>query len=78
MSAILKGLLQPQILTVLQSYGTAQYIGPPDPIAAQVVFADKLSTAIAVAVQQYILTSVVTDLAPGPVTHIHKLQELAP
>lgn len=76
MSAILKGLLQPQILTVLQSYGSAQYIGPPDPIAAQTLFADRLSTAIAIAVQQYILTSVVTIPAPGPVTHVHKM--LAP
>lgn len=76
MSAILKGLLQPQILAVLQSYGSPQYIGPPDPIAAQALFADKLSTAIALAVQQYIVTSVVTIPAPGPVTHVHKM--LAP
>jgi hypothetical protein len=76
MSVILKGLLQPQILAVLQSYGSPQYIGPPDPVAAQVLFADKLATAIAIAVQQYILTSVVTIPAPGPVTHVHKM--LAP
>ena len=76
MSAILKGLLQPQIQTVLASFGTEAYIGPPTGTAAQLMFADKLSTAIAIAVQQYLLTNVVTIAAPGPVTHIHKL--LAP
>lgn len=76
MSAVLKGLLQPQIQTVLASFGTAAYVGPPEGTTAQTLFADKLSTAIAVAVQQYILTSVVTIPAPGPVAHVHKL--LAP
>ena len=63
MSAILKGLLQPQILAVLQSYGSPQYAGPPDPIVAQNLFADKLSTAIAIAVQQYLLANV--TVIPG-------------
>ena len=63
MSAILKGLLQPQILGVLQSYGSATYVGPPDPIASQALFADKLATAIATAVQQYLLSNV--TVIPG-------------
>lgn len=63
MSAVLKGLLQPQIQTVLSSFGTAAYVGPPEGTAAQTLFADRLSTAIAAAVQQYLLASV--TVIPG-------------
>lgn len=63
MSAILKGLLQPQIQTVLTSFGTEVYTGPPTGTAAQTLFADRLSTAIAAAVQQYLLTNV--TVIPG-------------
>jgi hypothetical protein len=63
MSAILKGLLQPQIQTVLASFGTEAYLGSPNPTTAQTVFAEKLATAIAIAVQQYLLTNV--TVTPG-------------
>ena len=63
MSAILKGLLQPQIQTVLTSFGGPTYTGPLDGVSAQTLFADKLSTAIATAVQQYLLTNV--TVTPG-------------
>jgi hypothetical protein len=63
MSAILKGLLQPQIQTVLSSFGGATYVGPPEGVSAQTLFADRLSTAIAVAVQQYLITNV--KVTPG-------------
>lgn len=63
MSAILKGLLQPQIQTVLTSFGSAVYAGPPEGASAQALFADRLSTAIATAVQQYLLTNV--TVVPG-------------
>jgi hypothetical protein len=65
MSAPLKALLQPQILKVFQE--SASMPGPtsgyPDPISAQLLLADKLSTAIALAVQQYLTTSV--TVLPG-------------
>jgi hypothetical protein len=63
MSVILKGLLKPKILAVLQSYGSSQYAGPPDPAVAQALFADKLATAIAIAVQEYLLANV--TVIPG-------------
>jgi hypothetical protein len=63
MSAILKGLLQPQIQSVLSSFGTEIYAGPPNGTAAQTVFADRLATAIATAVQQYLVTNV--TVTPG-------------
>lgn len=64
MSAILKGLLQPQIQSVLTTFGnSAGYTGPPDGTSAQTIFADRLSTAIAVAVQQYLITNVL--VTPG-------------
>lgn len=58
MSQILKGLLQPQIQSVLTSFGSAAYSGPPDGTAAQTLFAEKLATAIATAVQQYLIQNV--------------------
>lgn len=64
MSAILKGLLQPAIQGVLTSAATPGVASPaPDPIIAQTLLADKLSTAIAIAVQTYLLTSV--TVIPG-------------
>jgi hypothetical protein len=63
MSQILKGLLQPQIQSVLTSFGTEIYTGPPSGTVAQTLFADRLATAIAVAVQQYLLTNVL--VIPG-------------
>jgi hypothetical protein len=63
MSQILKGLLQPQIQSVLSSFGGPEYIGPPEGVSAQTQFADRLSTAIAIAVQQYLLTNV--TVIPG-------------
>lgn len=66
MSAILKGLLQPAIQGVLSSIVTPGPASPaPDPIAAQVILADKLSTAIAAAVQVYLTTSV--TVIPGQI-----------
>lgn len=81
---MLQPLLQGAIQTTLSSLAVPGPSGPvspyPDPMSAQAAFATQLSNAIAAsvatAVQQYILTSVVTIPAPGPVTHIHKL--LAP
>lgn len=63
MSQVLKGLLQPQIQAVLTSFGSAVYAGPPEGTSAQIVFADKLATAIAIAVQQYLTTNV--TVLPG-------------
>lgn len=63
MSAILKGLLQPQIQSVLSGFGTETYAGPPTGAESQTVFADKLATAIAAAVQQYLATNV--TVIPG-------------
>lgn len=78
MSAILKGLLQPAIQGVLTSFGNdaSGYIGPPSSTAAEAAFADRLSTAIATAVQAYLVANVTTVPAPGPVSHVHKI--LAP
>jgi hypothetical protein len=76
MSVILKQLLKPKIEDALSSFGTDEYTGPDDPASAQSRFADKLSTAVAEAVQQYINTNVLAIPAPGPVTHAHKLQAL--
>lgn len=63
MSGVLKGLLQPQIQAVVSGFGTQVYTGPPNATAAQALFVDQLSTAIAVAVQAYLQTSV--KVAPG-------------
>jgi hypothetical protein len=64
MSAILKGLLQPQIQSVVSSLAVPGPASPlPDPISAQTVLVDRLSTAIAIAVQQYLTTSVL--VIPG-------------
>lgn len=73
MSQILKGLLQPNIKSVLTSFGSTEYTGDPNPAIAQDDFAEKLAGAIAAAVQQYIRDSVVTIPAPGPVNHVHKM-----
>jgi hypothetical protein len=64
MSAILKGLLQPQIQSVVSSLAVPGPASPlPDPLSAQTVLVDRLSTAIAIAVQQYLTTSV--TVIPG-------------
>ena len=63
MSQILKGLLQSQIQTELMSFGGSTYAGPMDGLAAQTMFVEKLATAIALAVQQYLLTNV--TVTPG-------------
>jgi hypothetical protein len=63
MSAILTGLLQPQVLGALQSFGTSEYTGPIDPAAAQAKMAAEISRAVAVAVQQYLTTNV--TVIPG-------------
>jgi hypothetical protein len=64
MSAILKGLLQPAIQGVLTSVATPGPASPlPDPISAQAVLADKLATAIALSVQQYLTNNV--TVIPG-------------
>ena len=78
MSAILKGLLQPRIQQVLADFGSGAYSGPDNPAAAQTRLADELSTAIAEAVQLYLLQHVttvttVTVPAPGPVIHPHPI-----
>lgn len=75
MSAILKALLQPQIQGVLTSFGNdaSGYVGPPSSTAAQALFAERLATAIATAVQAYLVANVTTAPAPGPVTHVHKV-----
>jgi hypothetical protein len=66
MSVILKGLLQPQIQSVVSSLAGAGPSSPlPDPLSAQVVLVDRLSTAIAIAVQQYLTANVI--VAPGQV-----------
>lgn len=73
MSAILKGLLQPQILSVLQSYGTNEYIeseGTTGTAAtAQIKFADRLASAISIAVQQYLLSNVTVNPGQAVVTN---------
>lgn len=74
MSQVLKGLLQPQIKKALSGFGTNTYSGPEDASAAQDKFATDLAEAIAIAVQQYLLTNVVTVVAAGPLPHIHNLQ----
>jgi hypothetical protein len=63
MSAILTGLLQPQISKVLTSFGSTSYSGPPDPALAQQKMVLELSQAIALAVQQYLTTNV--TVIPG-------------
>jgi len=63
MSAILKGLLQPQIQAVLTGFSSATYTGPPEGISAQTLFVDQLSTAIALAVQTYLNANVIVN--PG-------------
>jgi hypothetical protein len=78
MSAILKGLLQPKIQQVLADFGSGAYNGPNNPAAAQNMLADKLSGAIAEAVQQYLLQHVTTVAtatvpAPAPVIHPHPI-----
>lgn len=79
MSAILKGLLQPAIQGVLTSVATPGPASPqPDPMIAQAVLADKLSTAIATAVQQYLTNNVttqptITQVGYGPVSHPHNI-----
>jgi hypothetical protein len=65
MSAILTGLLQPQIAKVLTSFGATSYSGPPDPALAQQKMVLELSQAIAVAVQQYLTVTV--TVIPGQV-----------
>jgi GTP1/Obg family GTP-binding protein len=67
MSVILKGLLQPQIQSVVSSLAVPGPASPaPDPISAQAILVDRLSTAIAIAVQQYLTTNV--TVIPGQVT----------
>jgi hypothetical protein len=63
MSAILKGLLEPQIRNVVKGFGTSEYTGPTDPVAAQNKFISELSEAIAKAVQQYLVSNVL--VIPG-------------
>ena len=64
----------------MKSFGTTEYSGPMDPAKAQEQFIDKLSEAIASAVQayltQYVKTnpgtgSLITAPAFGPVAHVH-------
>ena len=76
MSAILQLRLQKEIGEALKIFGAATYTGPPTGAAAQQLFIINLSAAIATAIQEYLVTDVVTIAAPGPVTHLHKL--LAP
>jgi len=78
MSAILKGLLQPRIGKVLADFGSGAYDGPDDPTIAQNRLADELSTAIAEAIQLYLLQNVTTVTTatvpvPGPVLHPHPI-----
>jgi hypothetical protein len=64
MSAILKAYLQPQIQGVVSSLAVPGPASPvPDPITAQAVLVDRLSTAIALAVQQYLIANVL--VIPG-------------
>jgi len=76
MSQILKGLLEPKIKQVLAGFGTDVYSGPDTGGAAEDQFAAALATAIAQAVQQYLVTNVMTVPGYGPVGHVHKI--LAP
>jgi hypothetical protein len=63
MSAILKGLLQPQIASVVAANTTATAASAGDVTAQRAKLVDELATAIAIAVQQYLLQSV--TVIPG-------------
>ncbi len=69
MSEPLKGLLQPAILGVFKSMTSGASPDATatnkDPISAQDILAEKLAEAIAVSVQQYLLTQV--TVIPGQV-----------
>jgi hypothetical protein len=61
----LEALLVANITPVVNSFGgTGLYSGPPDPVAAQTLFINQLSGAIATAVYTYLQTNV-TYLAPA-------------
>jgi hypothetical protein len=63
MSAILKGLLQPQIAGVVAANSAVTATNPGDVAAQRAKLVDELATAIAIAVQQYLLQSV--TVIPG-------------
>jgi hypothetical protein len=55
MSVILKGLLQPQIAAVIAANSVATATNPGDIASQRSQLVDALSSAIAIAVQQYLL-----------------------
>jgi hypothetical protein len=55
MSAILKGLLQPQIAGVVAANSAVTATNPGDVAAQRAKLVDELASAIAIAVQQYLL-----------------------
>jgi hypothetical protein len=55
MSAILKGLLQPQIAAVVAANSVATATSAGDIAAQRAQLVDELASAIAIAVQQYLL-----------------------
>jgi hypothetical protein len=65
MSDILKNLLEPGIRSTLRSFGSNDYSGgaPTTGTGAQDQLVDRLSTAIAEAVQQYLASNV--TVLPG-------------
>jgi hypothetical protein len=68
MSQILQNILEPNIRSVLQEFGSEQYSdkAPQTPQGAQEQFIGRLSNAIAVSVQQYLASSV--TVIPGQIT----------
>jgi hypothetical protein len=68
MSAILKGYLQPQIATVVGANSALTAADPGAVTAQRAKLVDELSTAIAIAVQQYLATNV--TVIPGQVVAV--------
>jgi hypothetical protein len=65
MSRVLAGILEPNIRSVVEGFGKAEYSGPLNAANAQDKFIRELTNAISVSIQQYLVSNV--TVIPGQV-----------